>query len=167
MFKKVYSVILGAILVAVPVTADEAADKAAADALKSAVSMTKARQGYMQLQSQQLKAMGDASTGNGDITDAVVAAAQNLVNLTHMMSDVFAPGSGLDVVDFTRAVPELWTNSEERDNLIKRLSGQANRLLDTAKAGDPAAFQGAFKQLKGTCNKCHESFRAKKAPRDM
>lgn len=163
MLKKVSMIILGAILVVVPVTADEAADKA----LKAAISMAKARQGFMQLQNFQLKVMSDASTGKGEITEAVVTAAQNLANLTLMMPSVFESGSGLDVVDFSRAEPILWVDVDERDNLMSRLTGQASRLLDTAKAGDPAAFQGAFKQLKGTCNKCHESFRAKTAPRDM
>lgn len=163
MFRKITAVVLGAILVTVPVIADEASDKA----FKAAVSMAKARQGYMQLQSQQMATMVGASVGKEAITADVVQSAQNLANLTFMMSGVFGEGSGLDVVDFSRAMPELWTNVSERDALIDRLAGQANRLAATASEGNAEAFQNAFKQLKGTCNKCHEGFRAKTAPRDM
>jgi cytochrome c556 len=163
MYRILSSLVLGAMLVAVPVTADEAAEKA----FQNAVKMTTARQGFMQLQSQQTAAMAAAAAGKAEITAEVVAAAQNLVNLSLMLPDVFGEGSGLDVIDFTRAVPELWVNVDERDNLIKRLAGQANRLIVTAESGNAAEFQNAFKQLTGTCKKCHETFRAKTAPRDM
>ncbi len=163
MYRKVTAIVLGSILLAAPVIADEASDKA----FKNAVSMAKARQGYMQLQNQQMAAMADASVGKAEITADVIVSAQNLVNLTLMMSGIFGEGSGLDVVDFSRAMPELWTNASERDALINRLNGQAMRLAATAVEGDPTAFQSAFKQLKGTCNKCHETFRAKTAPRDL
>ena len=151
--------ILASFLLSGTLQADEASDKAAAKALGDAHKAVKARQGYMRLQAQQTGGMKLPGTGKGPITEETIKRAQNLYNLTLMMPDQFAEGSSMEVVGNSNAKIELWDMIDVRDGFIGRLNRQAGRLLELAKAGDEFGFQDEFKQLGGTCKKCHETFR--------
>jgi len=151
----VISIIAGCLLLTGFAHADEAADKA----LQAATAMTKARQGYMQLQVQQLGKMSKAGQGKGVIDEVTLKGAQNLYNLTQMLPDVFGAGSGMDDLDLSNTKMELWTMQDVLDGFINRLQRQSERLLAMAKANDTMGFKDEFKQVRGTCKKCHETFR--------
>lgn len=153
--------ILGSFLLTGTLHADEASDKAAAKALAAAQNVVKARQGYMRLQTQQTGGMKLAGIGKGPITEETIKRAQNLYNLTLMLPDQFSEGSSMENVEGSNAKIELWNMIDVRDGFIGRLNRQAGRLLELAKAGDEFGFQDEFKQLGGTCKKCHETFRFK------
>ena len=157
MMKKVLGIILATAMISGGLVADEAADKK----MEAAQNAVKARQGYMRLQVQQLAVLGGPGTGKAPITEETVARAKNLYNLTIMLPDQFAEGSSMEVVESSTAKIEMWQNIEERDAIVNRLSQQAARLLMMAEAGDDFGFQDEFKQLRKTCNKCHEDFRYK------
>jgi len=152
---KVISIVTFCLLLTGFSQADEASEKA----MKAAIAMTKARQGFMRLQAQQLGKMGTAAKGAGPIDAVTIQGAQNLYNLTQMFPDIFGAGSSMEDLELSNAKPDVWTMQEELGGFIARLERQSERLLTMAKAGDSAGFKDEFKQVSGTCKKCHEIFR--------
>lgn len=137
------------------IIADETAEKA----YIAAVDAVTARQGYMQLQEQQMDKLSGAGRGKEAITEATILRAQNLYNLTLMLPDQFPEGTSNDDIERSNAHVRLWEMGEIRIGFINRLSRQTKRLLDMAVAGDEFGFKDEFKQVRATCNKCHKTFR--------
>ena len=76
-----------------------------------------------------------------------------------MLPDIFGEGSGMDDLELSNAKMNIWTEGDELQEFITRLQRQSERLLAMAKAGDSMGFKDEFKQVGGTCKKCHETFR--------
>ena len=108
----------------------------------------------------------------GGVTDAMKAGiasgaelkvfaegAEGLVKYGKAYGALFPDGTqtGLD----TKAKPEIWTDRAGFEKANLNMVAAAEKLEDTVKSGDKAAFATAFQGLGQTCGACHRAYKAK------
>lgn len=114
------------------------------------------RRALMRQQVQAVRAIAPVVQGNGDPrsiqqqAEAVLATAQRKLTL-------FPPGSDRDD---DRARPEIWTDRATFDRDGQALIQAATALVAASAAGDRAALATAFRATTGSCDGCHDRFRA-------
>jgi len=69
-------------------------------------------------------------------------------------------GEGTDVGD-TKAKPEIWKQNAKFKEAAEKFQAESVKLAAAAKSGKEDAFKSAFSATAGTCNSCHDDFRAK------
>jgi len=143
---------LGAAVMLAAAGASYAQDKAA---------LVKARQDFMEHQQDDVNVIGKFFKGSGDQASAV-AAASDLLAVAPKIPDQFTiPGTGMDAVPKSKTKPEIFQHLDKVKALVANLQTLEQKLLETVKAGDPAAVRA---QLVATyregCTACHTDYRA-------
>ncbi|MEG0822430.1 MAG: cytochrome c [Burkholderiaceae bacterium] len=95
-------------------------------------------------------------SGKPDLA-AISAAANTLTAVDHLPWDAF--GAGTDMVNSSRAKPELWQQQPKFKQMSEDLVHAADKLAAAAKSGDVKAIQAAFGETGKTCKTCHDQFR--------
>ena len=119
----------------------------------------KARHEHYENLGDAFKAVRDNSRGDTPDWTALDKAAQTVVEASVDQQQWFAKGTGPEAGK-TRALPEIWTKSEDFTAAQKMFSDRAPKLLAAVKAKDAAGVQAAFKEVGGACKNCHDNFRA-------
>lgn len=143
------------------VTAAALALPVAATAQNAFEAQVKARQGLMDVMALNLGVLGGMARGNMDYDAATAqAAADNLVAVSKVGHQFFWPeGSDNMSIDGTRALPAIWDNLDEVIADWTEFGAKAEALQ--AVAGDGLEALGpAIGGVGGTCQACHEDFRA-------
>ena len=101
-----------------------------------------------------MKAIASA-IGGGDY-QTVINQAKTISNWAQKIPGYFPEGSG---VGDTKARAEIWTNFKDFTALAMANETAANRLVTTAKSGNPGAMMAGLKNLGGSCKACHRSYK--------
>lgn len=89
---------------------------------------------------------------------AVIAAAANtLTAVDHLPWDAY--GAGTDMVNNSRAKPEIWQQQAKFKTEADAMVAAADKLAAAAKGGDVKAIQAAFGETGKSCKSCHDQFR--------
>lgn len=119
----------------------------------------KARHHHYEALGDAFKAVRDNARGDSPNWAALEKAAQTVVDSSVDQQQWFAKGTGPESGK-TRALPEIWSKSDDFTAAQKMLSDRAPKLLAAVKAKDVAGVQAAFKEVGGACKNCHDTFRA-------
>jgi cytochrome c556 len=123
------------------------------------VEAQKARHEHYEELGDAFKAVRDNSRGDSPNWAALETAAKEVVDASVDQQKWFAKGTGPEAGK-TRALPEIWTKTQDFDAAMKMFSERAPKLLAAVKAKDSAGLQAAFKDVGGSCKNCHDTFRA-------
>jgi len=121
----------------------------------------KARQGQFQMLGLNVAVLGGMAQGRVPY-DAAQAqeAADNLFHLTrNTQLGMWPEGSDNAAAAGTRALPVIWSDNAGFLERYAALQGAAEA-MQAAAGTDLAALQGALGALGGTCQACHQQFRA-------
>lgn len=106
-----------------------------------------------------LKALGDAGKAATFDPAATKAPSQTLIDNAAKIPALFAPGTeNVDQV----ALPVIWTDQAGFKAAAAKLGTDAKAVQD---ATDGATFAAALKTVQGDCAACHNTYRAKPAPK--
>ena len=89
------------------------------------------------------------------------AAADNaaiVLAMSKLPWPAFGAGSGEGE---TRAKPAIWTQQAKFSDFAQKMMVQASALDAAAKTGNLDALKVAFRASAGTCQSCHDAFRAR------
>jgi cytochrome c556 len=89
-------------------------------------------------------------------------AANALAKWARVLPTMFPAGTGSDNAEGmkTRALPAIWTDRAGFDKAAGDYADATSKLLDLAKTGDTAGFKAQLKVVDGTCDACHQRYRA-------
>ena len=121
----------------------------------------KARQGQFQMLALNIGVLGQMAQGR-IAYDAAQAqeAADNLFHLTrNTQLGMWPEGSDNGAAAGTRALPAIWANNADFLTAYANLQTAAATMQAVA-GTDLAAVQGALGALGGSCQACHQAFRA-------
>lgn len=76
----------------------------------------------------------------------------------------FPPGTNVDVLPKTRALPAIWDKPEDFAAKDRDLQQAAQAVKAAAEAGDMSQINARFEALGKTCKACHDDYRAKEHP---
>lgn len=106
-----------------------------------------------------MKQDGRALRGaNGFTGDKAVAALTTVQKNYTELQTLFPKDS---ITDKSVALPVIWDRFDEFNAIFKKGAAAAADGIAAAKAGDTAKYQASIKLIAGTCNECHDTFRAK------
>jgi cytochrome c556 len=130
----------------------------AQDAIQNAL---KARQGQFNIMALNLGVLGGMARGNMDYDAATAqAAADNLVAVSQIAQSFNWPeGSDNMSIDATRALPAIWDNLDDVVAKWEAFGTEAAALAAVAGTG-AEALGPALGAVGGTCQACHEAYRA-------
>jgi cytochrome c556 len=141
----------GAVLTAGAVVA---AGLSGADALKD-------RQAHMKEMGKAAKAIGDSlKAGSADPT-VIKPNADKIYTNSKTLLTWFPKGSGPETGLKTRALPVIWTDTQDFQAKAHDLQVAAANFDAVAGSGDMAKVGPAVKALGQACHACHEKFQAK------
>lgn len=125
----------------------------------------KARKAVMTLYGANLGPLGAMAKGEMDYdAEAAQAFANNLVAVAGIDQRAMWP-EGTDSVAMpgkSRALPEIWTNYSDVEEISKAMSEATAGLADVAGTGLDA-LRGGLGPVGKSCGDCHESFRAERS----
>ena len=148
-----HRVLLLTALAALPLTAAFAQTAAEQDRLGQIIRARQAGYGLSAATFAQMKTILDK---NGDVSSLTFGARQ-LQRWARTLPNLFPEGSNLAP---SNARDEVWTNRAGFEQRAAAYAGAAGRLADAAQAGDRAAVERAWADVRGACSDCHDSFRA-------
>jgi cytochrome c556 len=119
----------------------------------------KARHHHYEELGDAFKSVRDNARGETPDWVALEKASQSVVDASVNQQQWFAKGTGPESGK-TRALPEIWSKSEDFTAAQKMFSDRAPKLLAAVKAKDVPGVQAAFKEVGGSCKNCHDNFRA-------
>lgn len=122
------------------------------------------RQGQFKLLVHNFAVLGSMAQGRIDY-DAALAqtAANNLYHVSrHDQSRLWPEGTDASSTDGTRARPEIWENLDDFSAKFTALQTAAEALRDVAGDGLDA-LRPAVGALGGTCQACHQAYRAEES----
>ena len=131
----------------------------AADEPKDVV---KYRSAVMKAQLRHFQAIKAIVRGKVSFTGLLANQAMALDLTGKGLTDLFPPGTGLDKIKKTRAMPEIWRDWKKFEASAKNLQLETAKLVKIANGGDMKAAAAQFKAVSKACNACHEFARAKK-----
>jgi len=146
-FRKLCSFVVGAALIACAVQAATPAET------------QKARHDHYKELGDAFKAVRDQSNAGSPDFAAMQKAADTVQKASVNQSQWFPKGTGPEAGK-TRALPEIWTKTEDFTAAMKMFEERAPALVTAAQSKDVDAVKKAFKELGGACKNCHETFRA-------
>ena len=146
-FRKLCSFAVGAAVIACAVQAATPAET------------QKARHEHYEELGDAFKAVRDQSNAGSPDFAAMQKAADTVQKASVNQSQWFPKGTGPEAGK-TRALPEIWTNTEDFTAAMKLFEDRAPALVTAAQSKDVDAVKKAFKELGGACKNCHENFRA-------
>lgn len=87
-----------------------------------------------------------------------VRNAAIIEQMSHVVPDAFVPGSDKGE---TRAKPEIWQQQDKFKTVLERFQGEAAKMAQITKQGNPDQIRTQFGALAKSCNNCHDDFRNK------
>jgi cytochrome c556 len=123
-----------------------------ADSPMTADAAVAARQAAMK---QDGRALRGAATLTGDAAAKVLTTVK--ANYTKLPG-LFPKDS---VTDKSDALPIIWQQFDQFSAIFKKGADAATDGIAAAKAGDMAKYVADIKIIGGTCNECHQTYRAK------
>jgi len=147
--------LLGALALVSPTgaTAQDAGATAQDDEVPAAVEY---RQSVMQGMAAHRDAVTAIVDDAVDYRSHILAHATALRRLSVMVTDIFPEGSG---GDDSRAMDEIWENTDDFQEVLTGLQDATSSLLDAVYAGDIGAVEEAITAVAGSCRNCHRAFR--------
>ena len=146
-FKRLCSLIAGAALIACAVQAATPAET------------QKARHEHYEELGDAFKAIRDQTNAGSPDFEVVQKSADTVQKASVNQLQWFPKGTGPEAGK-TRALPEIWTKTEDFTAAMKMFEERAPALVTAAQSRDVDAVKKAFKELGGACKNCHEKFRA-------
>ena len=101
----------------------------------------------------EMKMVADAG---GDVTP-LAFGARGLARWARSIPSMFPPGS---MGPQSRAKAEIWSNRADFEAKAAAYQAAAMQLAEAARSGDRAAFLTQWQATRGTCQACHEVYRA-------
>ena len=101
------------------------------------------------------KVLRGAANLSGDKAVTVLATVQ--ANYRKLPS-LFIKDS---ITDKSLALPVIWQEFDQFSAIFKKGADAAAAGIAAAKAGDVAKYKAAVETIGGTCNECHQTYRAK------
>lgn len=71
------------------------------------------------------------------------------------------PVEGSKIAEFTRAKPEIWSQSDKFKQAQQTMTEAVGKLAAAAKSGDEGAMKSAAGGVGKACKGCHDDFRSK------
>ncbi len=93
---------------------------------------------------------------NGGDVKGLAFTAQALAGWAKALPGMFPDGS---VNAKSNALPTVWSDREDFNNLASLYAERANKLSETAKTGDKELFKTQLMELRQTCLSCHDKYR--------
>lgn len=123
----------------------------------------KARQAVFQVYNYNMGLLSAMAKGKAEYDAQTALDAAGNLNAAAMMknSTMWPAGSGNDVVEGTRALPEIWSTYPAIDEKAEALTEASTALLAVAGNGLDD-LKGAMGAVGKSCKGCHDDFRAKK-----
>jgi cytochrome c556 len=138
---------------------------AAAAAAVDVEAVLKNRQDAMKGQAKNMEIIKGFLDGKSDQA-AAQAAAQNLVDTTQKIPNLFPPGTDKASPGGKYGPkPAIWSDRSKFISTQKAAAGKSEALLAAVKTGDKPAIRTAFADFgKNGCGACHTAFREKLTP---
>jgi cytochrome c556 len=146
-FRKLCSFVVGAAAIACAVQAATPAET------------LKVRHEHYEELGDAFKAIRDQANAGSPDFEALQKSADTVHKASVNQIQWFPKGTGPEAGK-TRALPEIWTKTEDFTAAMKMFEERAPALVTAAKSRDVDAVKKAFKELGGACKNCHEQFRA-------
>ncbi|MCC5793684.1 MAG: cytochrome c [Chromatiales bacterium] len=124
--------------------------------LPAAEDMINYRQQVMKTMGAQIAAISLIARDRIELPDHLPGHASALADAAVQARAVFPEGSGVGETD---ALPAIWLQREQFEELIERSVTSTAALRDAAEAGDRQALMGAVRQVGMDCLACHRDFR--------
>jgi cytochrome c556 len=118
----------------------------------------KARHEHFEELGDAFKAVRDQSKASPPNFVELLKAAETVQKASVDQQKWFAKGTGPEAGK-TRALPEIWTKTDEWEAAKKMFADRTPALVAAAKAKDIDAVTKAFKEVGGSCKNCHDTFR--------
>jgi cytochrome c556 len=119
----------------------------------------KARHEHYEELGDAFKAIRDQTNAGSPDFEVVQKSADTVQKASVNQLQWFPKGTGPEAGK-TRALPEIWTKTEDFTAAMKMFEERAPALVTAAQSKDVDAVKKAFKELGGACKNCHEKFRA-------
>lgn len=128
--------------------------------------IAKYRQNFMKANSAHLGMIAAVVKGEVSLTDELAGNARALAEMGEMMSanlqQLFPEGSDKAAGLQTAALPAIWQQWSEFEQIATRFQEETAKLAEVAEGGDMAAIGQQVGMLgKEGCGACHETFREK------
>jgi cytochrome c556 len=85
--------------------------------------------------------------------------SERVAFLAGMVAEAFELDTSQATNVKTAALPAIWKNKADFDQLLQHLTSSAEMLSSTAKGDDQAATKAAINATVSTCGDCHQRFR--------
>ncbi len=108
------------------------------------------------------KAINDQLKTRSPDLRKISVAATTIANRTPDIVQWFPAGSGRESGADTDALPAIWKERAEFDELAQKLILESKQLTTTLKSNDLGAIRDQFTSLREVCSSCHRRFLAKK-----
>jgi cytochrome c556 len=143
-----------------------AAGSTVALAVDEPANVAKYRQAFMRANSAHLGMISSVIKGEVSLTDEIAPNAAALAQMGEMMAanleQLFPQDSGPGAGVETRALPAIWDNWGEFEQVAARFQEESAKLAEVAQGGDMAAIGQQVGVLgQQGCGACHETFREK------
>lgn len=106
------------------------------------------------------KAITQELKSNSPDVAVIRSSAARINELARKSSGWFPAGTGKDVIEKTRAKPEIWQKPDDFAAKDRGLQQAAQAFNAAAQSGDMNAIKARFDTLGKTCKACHDSYRA-------
>jgi cytochrome c556 len=142
-----------------------AAGSTVALAADEPANVIKYRQTFMKGNSAHLGMIAAIVKGEVSLTDEIAGNADALAEMGQMLSTnlqkVFPEGTAQVEGVETRALPAIWENWAEFEQIATQFQEETAKLAEVAQGGDMAAIGQQLALVgKNGCGACHETFRA-------
>ena len=123
-------------------------------------SSIQARQGQFREIGTAFKAINDELKKDTPGKFAMATSARQIAGDLRQVRGLFPAGSGPAAGIKTKALPAIWSDHAKFDALNAAATVEADKLVAVMRGGDAAAIRVQAKALGGTCQTCHQQFRA-------
>lgn len=126
----------------------------------SATEIVRARQAAFGMSAATLGAIRAELDGAGD-PQKLGFTTGALNNWAAALPSMFPAGTGADALgDATKAKPEIWSNRADFEAKAAAYVSATAALKAAATAGDAAAANTAFGEVRAACGSCHQAYRS-------
>jgi cytochrome c556 len=124
-----------------------------------ATGVVKERMELMKSMGDQMKKMADMVKGKVAFDASSIAdSALEIKQAAPEINQLFPEGS---LHKPSEALPRIWEEREQFDELTERMVEEAGKLSDLAITGDKRSIMSQFTRLGKTCSSCHTDYRKK------
>ena len=122
----------------------------------SAAELVAARQAGFKLMAANFLGL-KAAIALGDEVKPLAFPAATIAGWGKAMPALFTAGA---TTPDSKALPSVWSDRAGFEAAAAKLSLEAGKLAELARAGDQAGFAAQYQQLAGACKDCHDRYRA-------